>query len=84
MNSTLKLLLVEDDASMQTALRRALSRRGMEVFACADGRLALAEWSAVQPDVVMLDLSLPGLDGLEVLEEARRQGLRAPARRIKH
>ena len=56
----------------------------MEVFACADGRLALAEWSAVQPDVVMLDLSLPGLDGLEVLEEARRQGLRAPARRIKH
>ena len=74
----MKLLLIEDDDSMQTALQRALSRRGMEVFACADGRLALAEWSAVQPDVVMLDVSLPGLDGLEVLEEARRQGLRAP------
>ena len=78
MNSTLNLLLIEDDASMQTALRRALSRRGMEVHACTDGRLALAHWTAVQPDVVVLDLSLPGLDGLQILEQARRQGLTTP------
>lgn len=74
----MKLLLIEDDASMQTALQRALSRRGMEVCACTDGRLALAQWTAAQPDVVVLDLSLPGLDGLQVLEQARRQGLAAP------
>ncbi|MDB5931567.1 MAG: two component transcriptional regulator, winged helix family [Polaromonas sp.] len=78
MTPTLKLLLIEDDASMQTALQRALSRRGMEVFACTDGRLAVGQWLAVQPDVVVLDLSLPGLDGLQVLAEARRQGLKTP------
>lgn len=74
----MKLLLIEDDASMQAALQRALSRRGMEISACTDGRLALAQWTAVQPDVVVLDLSLPGLDGLQVLAQARRQGLSTP------
>ncbi len=78
MPPTLKLLLIEDDASMQTALQRALSRRGMEVSGCADGRKALDQWTTARPDVVVLDLSLPGLDGLQVLEQARRQGLTAP------
>ncbi|MGH8847363.1 MAG: response regulator transcription factor [Polaromonas sp.] len=78
MTPTMKLLLIEDDASMQAALQRALSRRGMEVLGCTDGRQALAHWTAGQPDVVVLDLSLPGLDGLQVLEQARRQGLAAP------
>ena len=78
MTLNLKLLLIEDDASMQTALQRTLGRRGIEVFACTDGRLALAQWTAVQPDVVVLDLSLPGLDGLQVLEQARRQKLNTP------
>jgi len=75
---TLKLLLIEDDISMQTALQRALNRRGMEVFGCTDGRKALDQWTTAQPDVVVLDLSLPGLDGLQVLEQARRQGLTTP------
>ncbi len=78
MTQTLTLLLIEDDASMQTALQRALSRRGMAVTGCTDGRLALAQWTATQPDVVVLDLSLPGVDGLQVLEQARRQGLLTP------
>lgn len=78
MTAPLKLLLIEDDASMQTALQRALARRGMEVVACTDGRLAVAQWAASQPDVVVLDLSLPGLDGLQVLAQARRQNLATP------
>jgi two-component system response regulator TctD len=78
MTQTLNLLLIEDDASMQTALQRALSRRGMAVTGCTDGRLALGQWTATQPDVVVLDLSLPGLDGLQVLAQARRQGLLTP------
>ena len=78
MGSNLRLLLIEDDASMQTALQRALNRRGVDVFACTDGRLAVAQWAAVLPDVVVLDLSLPGLDGLQVLAQARRQGLATP------
>jgi two-component system, OmpR family, response regulator TctD len=74
----MKLLLVEDDPTMQATLQRALSRRGMAVQACGDGRLALAQWRASTPDVVMLDLTLPGLDGLQVLEQARRDGLVTP------
>jgi two-component system response regulator TctD len=74
----MKLLLVEDDPTMQATLQRALSRRGMAVLACGDGRLALEQWRASAPDVVMLDLTLPGLDGLEVLAQARRGGLDTP------
>ena len=78
MHPTLKLLLIEDDASMQTALQRALNRRGFEVTGCTDGTLALGQWLASHPDVVVLDLSLPGLDGLQVLALARTQGLTTP------
>ncbi|HSV84763.1 MAG TPA: response regulator transcription factor [Ramlibacter sp.] len=74
----MKLLLVEDDPSMQTALKRTLQNRGMEVELCSDGRQALERWKSAPPDVVMLDLTLPGMDGLLVLEEARRGGLRTP------
>ncbi|RYX95978.1 MAG: response regulator transcription factor [Comamonadaceae bacterium] len=78
MTNPLKLLLVEDDASMQAALQRALSRRGFDVTGCSDGLLAIPQWISVQPDAVVLDLSLPGLDGLQVLEQARKRGLTAP------
>jgi CheY-like chemotaxis protein len=44
----------------------------MDVTCCGDGRQALAAWQGSHPDVVMLDLTLPGLDGLQVLEQARR------------
>src|SRR5215218_6769093 len=74
----MKLLLVEDDPSMQTALRRTLQNRGMEVELCSDGRQALERWKNAPPDVVMLDLTLPGMDGLLVLEQARRSGLSTP------
>ena len=72
------LLLVEDDPSMRSTLERALSRRGVRVESCADGRRALELWRAQPPDVVVLDLSLPGLDGLQVLEQARRSQLATP------
>ena len=74
----MKVLLVEDDPSMQTALKRTLQNRGMEVEVCGDGPTALARWKAAPPDVVMLDLTLPGMDGLLVLENARRSGLATP------
>jgi two-component system response regulator TctD len=74
----MKLLLVEDDPSMRATLERALGRRGLQVTACEDGPRALLQWQAAPPDVVVLDLSLPGLDGLQVLERARRAGLATP------
>jgi len=74
----MKLLLVEDNPEMQTTLQRALRASGMQVVACTDGDRALDRWRASLPDVVVLDLSLPGRDGLEVLRDARAEGLRAP------
>jgi two-component system response regulator TctD len=74
----MQLLLVEDDATMQATLQRSLTRRGMAITALSDGRAALAEWRARPPDAVVLDLTLPGLDGLQVLQQARAAGLRTP------
>lgn len=72
------VLLVEDDPSMRTALQRTLDRRGFAVEACGDGREALARWQARPPDVLVLDLTLPGLDGLDVLRQGRQAGLATP------
>ncbi|WP_439587185.1 response regulator transcription factor [Hydrogenophaga sp.] len=74
----MKLLLIEDNPTMQTTLRRSFERRGMQVLGCDDGARALALWQASLPDAVLLDLSLPGLDGLEVLSQARAAGLTTP------
>lgn len=74
----MKLLLIEDDPTMQTTLQRALARRQIDVRICGDGAMALAQWRALEPDVVALDLSLPNLDGLQVLAQARAVGLRTP------
>jgi two-component system, OmpR family, response regulator TctD len=74
----MQVLLIEDDTSMQTALSRTLERRGMQVSVCGDGSKALAQWQQLLPDVVLLDLSLPKLDGLEILTLARAQGLVTP------
>lgn len=72
------LLLIEDDPTMQTTLQRTLRRRGMEVTPITDGGAALPAWRKLEPDVVVLDLSLPTMDGLEIIAQARSEGLAAP------
>jgi len=74
----MKLLLVEDNPTMQATLQRTLERRGMQVITCGDGDKALSLWRSSLPDVVLLDLSLPGRDGLQVLGDARAEGLKTP------
>lgn len=74
----MKLLVIEDNAAMQTTLQRSFERRGFRVAVCDDGAKALNRWRASVPDVVLLDLSLPGEDGLEVLARARAEGLTTP------
>jgi len=74
----MKLLLIEDNTAMQTTLQRSFERRGMQVVLCGDGARALDRWRASVPDVVVLDLSLPGRDGLSVLAAARAEGLDTP------
>ncbi len=76
--AAMKLLLVEDNATMRATLGRTFSRRGIEVVSCDDGSRALGLWQEAQPDAVLLDLSLPGCDGLDVLAQARQAGLKTP------
>lgn len=74
----MKLLLVEDNPSLQTTLTRTLVRQGFAVLTCGDGLAAFDLWRAEQPDLVLLDLSLPGQDGLTLLGKARAAGWRTP------
>ncbi|MBI3155854.1 MAG: response regulator transcription factor [Burkholderiales bacterium] len=74
----MKLLLVEDNPAMQATLQRSFERRGIQVLLCGDGARALDRWRASLPDAVLLDLSLPAVDGLQVLSQARAEGLRTP------
>lgn len=74
----MKLLLIEDNTALQTTLQRSFGRRGFQVVLCGDGHRALDRWRAAVPDVVLLDLSLPGEDGLAVLAAARAEGLQTP------
>lgn len=65
-------LVVEDDEGNRLLLSRFLAKEGFEVQAVADGPGALQALTVRPPDVVVLDLGLPGLDGLEVLRRIRR------------
>ena len=67
-----RLLLVEDDASIREVTALGLRRAGFRVDTAADGRTALACWRARPVDLIVLDVMLPGLDGLEVCREVRR------------
>jgi two-component system, OmpR family, KDP operon response regulator KdpE len=61
------ILVVEDDAAIRTALIRGLDERGLAVASVASGLAALEEVARNRPDVVLLDLGLPDIDGLQVL-----------------
>jgi DNA-binding response OmpR family regulator len=69
-----RVLVVEDDATMAEVLRAYLSRAGYQVEWSGDGTEALQLWQRISPDVVVLDIMLPGLSGLEVLRRRRRSG----------
>src|SRR4051795_2077169 len=66
------LLLVEDDAAIRTALQLALTRQGHQVATAASGEEALAMYKSVRPDLIVLDVMLPGVDGFEVCRRIRR------------
>lgn len=68
------VMVVEDESSIALLLKVYLEKAGFRVELAADGEEALAGFSQAGPDLVLLDLMLPGMDGWEVLEEIRRQG----------
>jgi two-component system KDP operon response regulator KdpE len=64
--------VVEDDTETRAALVRELGGRGYRVEEAADGRSALQRWEIRRPDVVLLDLGLPDMDGIDVIGRVRR------------
>jgi DNA-binding response OmpR family regulator len=69
----MKTILVVDDELQITQLARAyLEQAGLKVFVANDGKLALASFKTEKPDLVVLDLGLPGMDGLDVTRAIRK------------
>jgi two-component system KDP operon response regulator KdpE len=66
-----RILVVDDEVQILRALRRALSARGYDVVTSQDGENAIAEAEAALPELVVLDLNLPGIDGMEVCRRLR-------------
>lgn len=66
-----RVLLVDDEAPIIELVRGYLEREGMEVIEAADGQVGLELIQTRVPDVVILDVMLPGIDGFEVLRRAR-------------
>ena len=66
-----RILVVDDEVQILRALRRALAARGHEVLTAPDGEDAIAEAEVSMPDLVVLDLNLPGIDGMEVCRRLR-------------
>ena len=66
-----RVLLIEDDADVALSIQTVLSRSGFDVASSADGRQGLRDFHARRPDLVVLDIGLPSLDGWEVLERIR-------------
>jgi DNA-binding response OmpR family regulator len=66
-----RVLLVEDDRDIAEPLARALGREGYEVSEAGDGHVALDGVLAAPPDLIILDIGLPGIDGLEVCRHVR-------------
>lgn len=67
-----RILVVDDDATIRTLLRRLLTIEGYSVDEAADGATAMAKLDAHRPDLLLLDIMMPGQDGLDVLEAVRR------------
>jgi len=71
MDRPARILLVDDEQPIQTLLSFPLQRDGYEVVSASDGREALARFEESRPDLVILDLMLPKIDGLEVCRRIR-------------
>jgi DNA-binding response OmpR family regulator len=73
-----RVLIVEDDRSIARVVQLQLEHRGFSVRCCQDGVSGLQEVPKFRPEVIVLDIMLPGLDGVGVLKKLRSTGIRVP------
>jgi two-component system response regulator AtoC len=73
MSDRFRVLVIDDDPGVRDYMEALVSRQGYEVFALADGEQALASLDETRPDLVTLDVVLPGMDGLATLSELKKR-----------
>lgn len=76
--SEITLFVVEDDSSIRFGLEEILKTEGYSVVSCEDGALAVEGIAEALPDLVLLDVMLPGKSGYEIAAELRKKGCRIP------
>jgi two-component system response regulator (stage 0 sporulation protein F) len=70
-----KILIVDDQFGIRVLLQEVLQKEGYTVFQAANGPTALDIAEREQPDLILLDMKIPGMDGLEILRQLRRREL---------
>ena len=73
-----RILVIEDDLAVQRALRRTFELAGFDVAVAADGAVAMETFRATLPDIVVLDLRLPGKSGQDICREIKREASNLP------
>lgn len=76
MATPLKILFADDDLKYSLLLKRFLEKEGYDVAYTGNGMMVLEQFPVVKPDLVLLDINMPGLNGFEVAEKIR--GKRSP------
>ena len=73
-----KILVVDDDTNICELLRLYLTKEGYQVTTANDGEEGLDKFNQVKPDMVLLDVMMPKMDGIQVLEKLRQEGVKTP------
>ena len=73
-----KILVVDDEADMLTVLKGRLEGEKFHVVSASSGEAALSQFNKQKPDAVLLDIMMPGVDGLEVLQKIRSKDKNIP------
>ena len=70
---TIKILIAEDEKSIREMYATAFMREQFTVYTAPDGKAAIEKFKAKQPDIILLDIMMPGLDGYATLKEIRKK-----------
>ena len=69
----MKILLIDDDRLLRRVIERTLTKAGYELISCGDGEEGLRLATEASPDLILLDMMLPGLDGVSVLRRLKQE-----------